>query len=216
MNSIKLAGKIICIGGYSGSGKSTAIGHMRRYMSNTAFITSRGDIRTIHDPQKLEEEFGIPVDTNHIFDYFKKVICLNAGIDELSFYENLTYQKMFSKLISDYIEKQYEQACSEILRSDTPDFIIMEWSTIPSFKIWMSSDYRVMIQPINMELLYSNLIRRSYQNRRKLTLDAAKMRNLSIMDIVENANNVTIQLINDYSSAYEQAVKKFCFGLMRT
>jgi dephospho-CoA kinase len=205
--------KIICVAGYSGSGKTTMIKLMQKYLPNSYFITKDEEITQIQNPSELEKVYGVPVNAEHIFDYFKEVVAFRENIDVASIHTNITYQTKFSDLITIYLEQRYEEKLADILTRTTPDFVVLEWSSLPKFKIWNEANYRVVVKPAKWGLLVENLVKRV--KRTPVTLDIARVRNLYIKEIIENAENVTHEIINNYDGEYEQTIKDFCSELVK-
>ena len=198
--------KIICISGYSGSGKTTMMRLMQKYLPDSYYITKDEEMTRIQNPKELENIYGITVNTDNVIDYFREVAV--SITNTANAYTDIATDKKYLELIAIYFEEKYNERFTEILSNKAPQFIILEWISIPQFKIWKKADYRIMVKPAKWELLAENLEKR--ENRIPVTPEITKARYLSNKEIIESAEDITHEIINNYDDEYEQAIRNLC------
>ena len=202
--------KIVCISGYSGSGKTTMINFMKKYLPNAYFITKdEADIRIIKNPGEMERIYGVPVDTDQITRYFNSVVAFRNGIDIKEMSSDLKYQAQLWQLLSPYVEQKYDELLRDILSKTTPDIVVVESSSVTRFKIWKEADYRIIVRPSNWELLIEKVLQRP--GRRPMSREAVIARNkFTKAELIDKAENVTFEIINNYDESFETTIKDFC------
>jgi len=196
--------KIICITGYRGSGKTTAIKIMANNLSNSAII--RGNIFLVYSllkhTKEFEKIFKIPFDKENPYDCI-----ISAGNNDSV--DNIERNRQFFKYIFPFIETEIEKAINE-QKSRGREFILVEYVSLPIFKIWKQADYRVMI--------VSNKEQRGIKMcERMITMNESfkeeGWHNLSeklFEDIIENAENIDFTVENRYNENYEKDLIHLC------
>jgi len=202
--------KIICITGYSGSGKTTMLKLMQKYLPNSHLIYRDGnkETRNIQFPDEYEKKYGFPVNTDDVMEYFLNVAAFTANKDINNAYADVNVIKKYYELVADYLEKKFEETLTKISTKSTSQYIIMDWISLPASKIWKKADYRIMVKPAKWDLLVKNVGKR--KSTYEITPDIANARYLAAKDFVENAENITHVIINNYNEGYEQKIKDLC------
>jgi energy-coupling factor transporter ATP-binding protein EcfA2 len=206
--------KIICITGYSGSGKTTMIKLMQEYLPNSHSIYRDGnkEMLKIQNPEEFEKKYGVPVNTNDVIEYFREVASFVTNTDFANADTDVAFVKKYLELVTIYFEIKYEEILADILTKTTPQFVILDWLTLPLFKIWNKADYRIMVKPAKWDLLVENVRKR--ESAYPVTSDIAKARYLATREIIEGAENITHVVLNHFDDEYEQIIKNLCVEFM--
>jgi len=205
---------IICITGVSGSGKTTMIKLMNKYLPVSYIITKDNEMIKIQNPDEFEKKYGVLVNTDNVLDYFHEVAVSTTKIDVANAFTDIVTEKIFLNLVAVFLEKKYEEKLANILRETQPQYIILEWVSLPIFKIWNKANYRIIVKPANWDLLVEHVKKRG--NIITVTPDIAKTRYLATMEMIDNAVNITYEVINNYDYKYEQVIKNLCNEIVNT
>jgi energy-coupling factor transporter ATP-binding protein EcfA2 len=207
--------KIICITGYSGSGKSTMIKFMQKYLPNSHFIYRDGnkEMKKIKNHEEFEKRYGLPVNTDDALKYFMEVAISVTNTDSANVYADVAVNKKYLELVAAYFEIKFEEELADILIKTVPQFVILDWISLPVFKIWNKADYRIMVRPVKWDSLLENVGRR--EGAFPVTPDVVKARYLATKEIIDNAENITHVVLNNYDDEYEQKIKDLCAELVK-
>jgi guanylate kinase len=190
---------IICIAGYSGGGKTTAARLMQRHLPNAYDIRSYQGLFQIKNPKELENVYGMPVETDDERQYFIKLSKTYPNDEE-----------KFLELIYPYVEKNYRAAMIDVEKTLNPDYVILEWITLPQFSFWNEALCRIIVRPTDWEKLFEHIaVRHGQESDRKSTEE----RRLVVKDTIENAPDVTHWIMNNYDEKFEQDIIAICAEL---
>ena len=206
--------KIICITGYSGSGKTTMAKLMKKYLPNSCLIIKDAEMSHIYNVEEFERNhsvIGIPVNTNNATVYFREAATICTKAQESIAFASADTETKYLELLSRYLEDRFNMKMKSLLSDNQIEFIILEFICLPVFKIWNDADFRIIVRPSNWESLIKNVGKRG--DSVTVTPDIAKARYLSTKHILENVSNVTHEFINHYDNKYKKEIKKFCNGL---
>jgi len=188
--------KIICVSGQFCSGKTTAIDIMAQYLPNSAII--HGDIFLSDALLKHEKEFKEIYNVQ--LDHDKPTASLRSVNNKQTAESVKTYMK-FCNIFMPYIESKIKKAVAEN-KKQGKDFIIVEYVSLPSFKIWEYADYRIMIVPdkgIRTKKLYERTIAKREYNE-----DFELIRENAFMNIIDNAENIDFIITNNFDENFEK------------
>jgi len=201
--------KIICIAGHCGSGKTTSIKIMFQYLPNSIVI--RGDkylsAALLKHGNTFEEIYKIPFDTE------QPLKCWLNTHDNASLENADTYFRFFHTFVPT-LEKLIEIAILENKKKYS--YILVEYVTLPMFKIWNDADYRIMINS-NKELRALKLHERAIANNKMShNENSTKIRENILSKIIDNANEINYIIENKYDEKLERDLVILCNNLTLT
>jgi len=197
--------KIICVAGFSGSGKTTASKTMKRYLGNTVRIN--GDLFMFDAipllPKESEKIFGEPVDTDDGLDYL------------IRFTHKLTSQttKDYIFMARPYVNKKVIETANNLALEQGIDFIIADCIALPNLDVWKQADYRVVVMPKSWEVLVKRLIQRGKETGTDVAdVAVAENRRFAVEEEISIAiaTNVDHIIYNNYDEQLEEDVKILC------
>ena len=204
--------KIICITGYSGSGKATMQKIMQKYLPNT-YVINRDVTKAwiIENPDEFAERYCIEVTTNYALECFWNA-AIKENINSANAYADVAIYQKYLELLTPYLETKYEESLTNVLTYNLPRFVILSWQRLPVCNIWNKADYRILVKPTKWELLVDNLGKR----KGDYVVTQANERYLASKDIIENLENITHVVYNNYDYEYEQKVEDLCVEIIKS
>ena len=194
--------KIICISGQFCSGKTTAIEIMTHHLPNSAIIY--GDHFLIDALLEHKKEFkkiyNIPLDLN------KPTASLrNANKNATG--ENIKKYIQFCNIFMPYIENGIKKAVMKNQKQGK-DFVLIEYVSLPSFKIWEYADWRIMIIPNKktrkLKLYKRTIAKREYNEGFEL------IRENAFRKIIDSAKNTDFIIKNNFNKNFEKDLINLC------
>jgi len=187
--------KIICITGYSGSGKTEATPVLASSLPNSKYIGCDDYLPDylIQFPTQTERVFGEPVTTKDGLEYFKQ------------FEPKLTAES-WKKWHDDFLKFANPKLTSDvdsIISSHEPRFLIIEHMALPFFDIWNKTDYKILIFANDIELLVKKM-----EERDKLgcSRETVMKRHFGVKEYLDNTTyDCTIG--NNYNESFYYDVK---------
>ena len=197
----RISMKTICIAGHSGSGKTTMSYLMEKYLPNAYNIRKVEDeFFKIKNREELERMYGVPVPANidDEKDYLREVAKVYPNREE-----------KFFELLSPLATKNMKAAISHVIETYNPDFIIIEGIAMPKSHFWWEADYRIIVEPANWELLVE-FVKRRREKQPIVDEKLAEERRLAVQETLNNAENVSYRVINNYDDTFEQTIQAIC------
>ena len=198
--------KTVCIAGHCGSGKTTAIKIMEKHLPNSAVI--RGDTFFTSNLRKygkiFEEIYKAPMDMENPLNSFEFVHteATGAGIEN--------YLRFFNAFAPS-LENEIENAISE--KKHGKDFVLVEYVTLPIFKVWKYADCRIMIVS-NKNVRSEKLSERAALHNSTVNDVFTFVRETALSGLIENVSNVDFTVDNNYNEEFEKDLMRICQILM--
>ena len=193
--------KTICITGHSGSGKTTASHLMEKYLPNAFYIRKLDDMfYAIKNRDELEETYGIriPADIDNERYYMLEIAKTYPNREE-----------KFMELLGQLTDKNMDAAVLYAVEMYQPDYIIQEGLAMLYSKYWRDADYRIIVEPSCWERLIQFVaLRREKQPIVDETL--ANERRIAFQETIDNAQNVSFRISNNYDDRFEQTIQSIC------
>ena len=120
--------------------------------------------------------------------------------------ENIPRHRMLFAKTKDYVEQRFKQIVDDLCETNPPDFIVMEWLTSCNLgKTWLEADYRIMINsdPKQREKILNSI----WKNLGRLNEDVHGVRQQAHSPALENAENVDLNVFNEYDDYLLQHAK---------
>ena len=194
--------KIICVSGEFCSGKTTAIDIMANHLPNSAIIHGDNFLNDalINHEKEFKEIYNVALDLTN------PTASLRAVNNNLTSESIKTYIE-FCNIFMPYIENKIEKIVAEN-REQGKNFVIVEYVSLPSFKIWESADFRIMIVP-NQVIRKTKLYERTIA-KREYNEDYEYIRKSAFKEIIENAKNIDFNIINYFDENFEKDLISSC------
>ena len=194
--------KTICIAGHCGSGKTTAIKVMEKRLPNSAVI--RGDTFFTSNLRKygkiFEEIYKTPMDMENPLNNFE-IAHTEATRESIENY------RRFFNAFAPSLENEIENAISE--KKHGKAFILVEYVTLPIFKVWQYADCRIMIVS-NKKARSEKLSERAALHNSTVNDVFTFVRETALSELIENADNVDFTVDNDYNEKFEKDLTRIC------
>ena len=188
--------KLICISGQFCSGKTMAVEILAEYLPNSAIV--HGDDyfvdALLKHKNEFEEVYGASLDLE------KPTASLRSVNDNFNDESVKTYIR-FCNIFMPYIESKIEKAVIKN-KEQGKDFIIVEYVSLPKFKMWESADFRIMISP-NKQVREAKLYERTIA-KREYNTGYELIRENAFEDIIRSANNIDFVINNNYDENFKK------------
>ena len=194
--------KIICIAGHCGSGKTTAIKIMAKHLPNSAVV--RGDSFFTSNLKKYGNVFE---------EIYKTHMNMENPLGSFEFvYKEATAEGIenylrFFNTFAVSLEEEIENAISEIKHGK--DFVLVEYVTLPIFKVWQYADCRIMIVS-NKKARSEKLSERAALRNSTVNDVFTFVRESALAGLIENVSNVDFTVENSYNEKFEQDLMGIC------
>ena len=180
---------------------------MEKYLPNAFYIRRLDDMTyAINNRDELEKIYGVRVPTDIINeqDYMQEVANTYPNREEKFFH-----------LLGQAAERNLDEAFLYAIKMFHPDYIIEEGIAMIYSKYWREADYRILIEPSNWELLLQ-FVKRRREKHQPIVDDAlANARCLAVQETLNNAQNISFKIVNNYDDKYEQAIQNICDEIAR-
>ena len=195
--------KTICISGLCGSGKTTAVTTLAQHLPNSAAV--HGDIffRTalLRHKNEFEEIYGFRLDTAQPGRSLRRA-ANNASIESIRKYHE------FFHILAPYIEQEIENAVFANQKQGK-NFCLVEYVTLPMFRIWAQADYRVIVFQ-NKELRKSKVRERTIEKYGQNSEEHHTFREAAWGTLIDNAIDIDFSVENRYDDTFERDLIILC------
>jgi hypothetical protein len=89
------------------------------------------------------------------------------------------------------------------------DFILVEYVTLPIFKVWQYADCRIMIVS-NKTIRSQNLHKRAALHKSTVNDIFTFVRETALSELIENVGNVDFMVENKYNEEFEKDLMRIC------
>lgn len=195
--------KIICISGYCCSGKSTAIEIMAHCLPNSAIVSGDDFLiaAILKHRKEFEEIYKTPLDIENLPE------CITHATNDASDKCIKTYRR-FCNIFLPFIESKIENAVEENKKQGR-DFIIVDYVSLPSFKIWKYASCRVMIVS-DKKLRAKKYRERAMTKHGSYNENWHNLRENVFVEVIENASDIDFLIENKYNEDFEKNLINIC------
>ena len=175
-------------------------------MPNSAVI--RGDTFFTSNLRKygkaFEEIYKTPMDMENPLNSFEFVYteATEEGIEN--------YLRFFNAFAPS-LENEIENAISE--KKQGKNFVLVEYVTLPVFKVWQYADCRIMIVS-NKKARSEKLSERAALHNSTVNDVFTFVRETALSELIENVGNVDFTVDNKYNEKFEKDLMRICQTLM--
>jgi len=196
---------IICITGYSGSGKSRASNILENILPNAYCIHCDEYLPDylIQFSKETERIFREPVMTNDGLSYFSQ------------FEQKLTAEvwKEFYDIFHPFVNVKVVEDINTIVLEHRILFMIVEYMALPSLDIWERADCKLLVRTDNHELQLDLLSKRKDFSCNKKT---AENRHFAVKEYIEGvAECVDYTVSNNYDENFDYEIKNIASQIMK-
>jgi uridine kinase len=196
--------KLVLITGHSCSGKTTAAKMITKFLPNCVVIHGDSFLRDAirHYAKEYKQMFGIDAEAG--------VPGLGLGLPALDVLERnpnvsiAEYRKIMD-MYSAFVDGRIQTAIEEI-RTQCPDYLVIEYVFLPKFDIWKRADARVLVSNTK-EQRAQGITLRDCQRGRGYSEELHNKREAAFGDVVDNATDLDFAILNTYDADYEETVK---------
>lgn len=150
--------KIVGIYGKSGGGKSTAAKYLCKNLDNAKIL----EVDNIH------MDYLLTCQREKLINLFGKDIIVNGKLNTIHFISFPEKQKIIFDETFDDLETILLKKIEDI--KETCDWVIIDFFRLVSLKkIWNLCHYRILIEAINDDIRYENIVMRYKKNGRNIT-----------------------------------------------
>ena len=195
--------KIICITGFSGSGKSKATDMFVENLPNSAAVM--GSLFLRHSAplfkKEFEEIFEMTLDMEHPED------SLREGVNK-----SAAQHRAYMDVIGSYIENEINTAIKNAEENGC-EYFIVDWIELPILEIWKKADYRIMIDAQDDVRTYHLANRRNGRSENAMKFYSertSQIRKDTFREALVNAKGVDYLIFNEYDEHLKNEVEYLC------
>jgi len=200
--------KIICLTGYSGSGKSKATDLFVENLPNATSIKGSVFLRNSAPlfPKEFEEIFEIPLDVNHPED------SLREGVNKSAF-----QHRAYMDVIASYMENEIENTIKTATEKGF-GFLVIDWIELPKMEVWKRADYRIMVDAPD-KIRTAHLINRGgrSENVKKFySENTSIIRKETFKGVLCSAKLVDYLIYNEYDEHLSNEIQYLCDKIIKS
>ena len=200
--------KVICLTGYSGSGKSKATDLFVENLPNATVIKGSDFLRTSapHFPKEFEEIFEMPLDAINPED------SLREGVNK-----STRQHRAYMDVIASYMETQIKNAMNDA-RNKGFNFLIIDWIELPKMDVWKTANYRIMVDAPD-DIRTNRLLNRDGRSEKAKKFYSEKtsvIRRETFNEVLQNAKPVDYLMYNGYNEHLLGEIQYLCQKIIKS
>ena len=191
----------IFISGYSGTGKSTFAKKIASKLPNAErFDADYFMFSSIkYYKKEFESIFGKKLDYDNYANCYLRVT------DAATFEQYNEYHHLSMPFVNDKIDE-----IVKFKKSQKLNFFVVDWISFPKLTIWRENNYRVMVDS-KEDTRHTNLVERlKKEGFTGNGYAVCKIRDMIVSEIIENAENITHRIENNFNGHLDKYVDAFC------